>query len=190
MRQFWLYILAVIVANVLPSAAAANCRVIHMLDEMHIAQQRLVQNPQTPSFMSDIRLLRRNNDSLSDQMILDSIGRFALSPQGVNTLHYTDMIDELLNQTSIDDPDTASRHFQDQRVLQGMDRMDGYLEDLRCSPSEVAASQMPEPKEEDFGKALRAAIKEDLDWHIALFGGALIGSLLLLRLWRQRRVSA
>jgi hypothetical protein len=170
--------------------AIANCRVIHLLDQIQTHQMRLITNPDTPSFQSDIRLVRRYAGMLDDDMILNAIDAFGFSRQGLNTMRYSAYVKDLLNQTSIDDMETARRHYRKPQVLRTIQNMDKYLNDLRCTAAQVAAAPTPETGVEDFGQGLRDSIREKLDWWVALVGVALIGSAVLfgkIRLMMQSR---
>ncbi len=113
-------------------------------------------------------------------MLLDAVDAFGFSRQGMATMRYSAYVRDLLNQTSIDDIETARRHYQDPSVLQNIESMDGYLDDLRCTAAEIANTPLPEPSVEDFGQGLRDSIREKLDWRIVLIGIALITGTILL----------
>jgi len=167
------------------TTASANCRVIHLLDQIQTSQKRLIQNPDTPSFQSDIRLIRRYANILNDTMVLDAIDAFSFSPKGLTALQYADYVEDLLNQTSIDDTETARRHFLDPRVRRNIENMDRHLSTLRCSAIELAGSELPAPVEEDFGQEFRAQIRQQLDWSIAIKGLAGILGLILISKWHS-----
>ncbi len=174
----------------LAAPAIANCRVIHLLDQIQTHQMRLITNPNTPSFQSDIRLIRRYAGMLDDDMVLNAIDAFGFSRQGLNTMRYSAYVQDLLNQTSIDDVETARRHYMNPQVLNNIRNMDRYLSELRCTAAEVAAAPKPEAGVEDFGQGLRDSIREKLDWWVALVGIALIGGAVLfgkIRLMVQAR---
>ncbi len=162
------------------SPAMANCRVLDLVDRIHTLQMRLIISPDTPSFQSDIRLIRRYAGMLDDDMLLDAVDAFGFSRQGMTTMRYSAYVRDLLNQTSIDDIETARRHYQDPSVLNNIESMTGYLDNLRCTAVEIANTPMPEPSVEDFGQGLRDSIREKLDWRIALIGIALITGVILL----------
>ncbi len=113
-------------------------------------------------------------------MLLDAVDAFGFSRQGMTTMRYSAYVQDLLNQTSIDDIETARRHYQDPSVLNNIESMTGYLDNLRCTAVEIANTPMPEPSVEDFGQGLRDSIREKLDWRIALIGIALITGVILL----------
>ncbi len=113
-------------------------------------------------------------------MLLDAVDAFGFSRQGMTTMRYSAYVQDLLNQTSIDDIETARRHYQDPSVLNNIESMTGYLDNLRCTAVEIANTPMPEPSVEDFGQGLRDSIREKLDWRIALIGIGLITGVILL----------
>lgn len=182
---FNLHILSLLVGTfvtllVTVSVASANCRVIHLLDQIQASQNRLMLTPNTPSFQSDIRLIRRYANLLNDEMVLTAFDAYAFSPKGLTALRYSDYVQDLLLRTSIDDRETAQRHFRNPLVRRNIQNMAHYLDGLRCSAIELSSSQLPAPAQEDFGQELRQNIKQRLDWSIAVKGLAGILGVMLI----------
>ena len=161
------------------STASANCRVIHLLDQIQISQERLIQSPNTPSFQSDIRMMRQYINLLDINMVLDAFDVYAFSREGLTARQYGNYVQDLLIQTSIDDVSTAQRHFRDPLVLQNIKAMGQHLDGLRCTAAEVAASELPTPEQEDFGQSFREGLWGKINWNIVFIGSSIILSVIL-----------
>lgn len=174
--------------------AQANCFVINMLDEMHISQQRLILNPNTPSYISEIRRIRRHSEIINDSMLIEAIDAHELSWRGANFLRFTYNARQLVNRISIDEPGTAQRHLQVGGVMRNLENVGAYLDEIRCSAAETQAATLPETDIDDFGAARREAIIEKLTLlNLVLLAGtilALFGGLKTLKRVRSRRQSS
>ena len=158
MRPIFTVLLAlcVFVTNTLPSHA--NCKVLDTIDKLHAVQMRLISNPNTPIFHSELRFLRSQSDSLDNGLVLDAVNSNALSSTGASFLRFTRHAKELLDRVSIDDPDTLRRHYANPNVRSNLQSIGSYMGEFRCSPAEIAAASMPRAEEEDRDRILREAV--------------------------------
>ncbi|WP_133175988.1 hypothetical protein [Yoonia sediminilitoris] len=159
-----------------------------MIDEMYAAQQRLILNPQTPSYISEIRLIRGHSEKINDSMLIEAIDSHELSRRGATFLRFTFNARRLVNRISIDEPDTAQRHLQVRGVLRNLRNIGDYLNELRCSAAETKAAKLPETDPEDFGAARREALIEKLTLiNLLLLAAATLGTFGGAKLWKNLR---
>jgi hypothetical protein len=122
-------------------AAHANCGVIETLDKLHSVETRLMRNPNSPLFTSDIRYLTNQARQLSGSSITDGIGANPLSDQGSAFLYFIYYAKKLALEVSVDDPATAIRHFQNPEVSENIATVGSYLGEIHCSAAEIESAE-------------------------------------------------
>ena len=126
------------------STAAGNCRVINTLDNLHAVETRLMNNLHSPLFTSEIQYLKNQTDQITYSVMLNSIETGSFSLKGATFLRFMNNARTLSARVSIDDPTTAAYFFSQRSVQRNIENVGAYLDQMRCTPSEVAAANFIE----------------------------------------------
>ncbi|SFR41682.1 hypothetical protein SAMN04488005_1678 [Yoonia tamlensis] len=121
--------------------ACANCAVINTIDNLHSVETRLLHNPNSPLFISEIRYLTSQARQLSGSSITEGIGANPMSEKGAALLYFIYYAKKLTLEVSIDEPNTAMRHLQNPQVLENMATVGTYLNSMRCTEAQIASAE-------------------------------------------------
>lgn len=138
MRKTIVLFAFVAVALVLASGARAqNCIVINQLDSMYWVQKRLMRDPASALFTSDILHLRQLSDSISQTQVVEAVGGTSFAGNWRVFRRFLQDTRDLLAQTSLGDPFSTRSHF-DARVVATLAEVERRLLPLRCTEEQTA----------------------------------------------------
>ncbi|MCG3266415.1 hypothetical protein [Yoonia sp. I 8.24] len=121
-------------------AAHANCGVIDTLDKLHSVETRLMRNPNSPLYSSEIRYLSNQARQLSGASVTDGLQAGPSTDKGAAFLYFIYYAKKLALEVSIDEPATATRILQHPAVSANHTSVGVYLGDMRCSAAEIAGA--------------------------------------------------
>jgi hypothetical protein len=124
------------------STAHANCGVIDTLDKLHAVEVRLMRNPNSPLFTSEIRYLTHQARQLSGESITEGLGASPVTDKGATFLYFVYYAKKIALEVSVDEPATALRHLLNPTVSENIASVGTYLGDMRCSETEIAEAEV------------------------------------------------
>lgn len=165
MRSLIFSLLIWLTAFIGAGAALANCAVIDGVDRLHAVQTRLARDPNTTFFASDIRFMRNQLATLADRQVLQAVNGNVLTPKGAAFSRFMRNSRAVLEGTSVDDPASVLRHFNNASVRRNLQAVGGYLGELRCTAEQIAVDSASAlvSSDDDAAQILREAMDEVLD---------------------------
>jgi len=124
----------------LSGPAFANCMVIDQLDKLYVLQSRMMNNPATGLFATDMRQLRTISSSLSDGSVLNAVGGNSFLGKGARFVGFVADTRTLLQSVSLDDPNSVRPHFTAARRAR-LSAVGSDLNPLRCTRADVTAAR-------------------------------------------------
>ena len=187
--------------------AHADCMILDQIDQLHVLQTRLANNPDTALFRYDIRQLRTISSTISNRETLEAVAGNAIMGKGASFVRFLENTQNLLQGTSLDDPLSVQPHFT-RAARQNLQDIGGYLTDLRCTDTQIAVDQARAAADpirgnsdaedlEEVAEVIREVIQEVFQWRTLLIvivlaiivstAFPLIQRWLILRLRRAKR---
>ena len=207
MRHYILMITFTLVLLGFSRFAHANCMMIDQIDQLHILQTRLTNNPDTSLFPYDIRQLRTISNKISNREALEAVAGNAIMGKGASFVRFLQNTQNLLQGASLDDPYSVQSHFT-RAARKNLQDISGYLTDLRCTDTQITIDQARAAADpirvnsdaedlEQVAQTLREVIVEVFQWRtflivlilaiIASVATPLIQHWLIRRLRRAKR---
>jgi len=202
MRRHILLMLGIVAVLMMPARhALADCVIIEQIDTIHTLQLRLMRDPSSALFSSDLRQLRQLSGQISDRDALSAVDGNTLAGRGPSFVRFLDNTRVLLQRASMDDPFSVRPHF-DRSVRRNLDTIATHLTELRCSAEQIAiekeaqtdrafAGDSDDRDQEEVQEALRAMAEEILHPRTGILLILFIGGFLVLspivRKWLIRR---
>ncbi|EBA11380.1 hypothetical protein [Roseobacter sp. CCS2] len=117
--------------------AHADCALIDRIDKLYTIQSRLARDPATALFANDIRQIRIASADISNDEVLNAVNGNRFTGHGADVLQFLQNTRLLLQQASLDDPQSVRPHFN--IVRRGnLDKIGQHLLDLRCNAAQIA----------------------------------------------------
>ena len=120
------------------ASASANCAIIDRLDQLHTLQMRLLQNPNSGLFSSDIRQIRVLSKNFSGTAAAEAVDGNTFVGVGARMAAFVQNTQALLRISSLDDPNSVRRHFTP-AVRRNLTDVGDDLGSLRCDLTEIRA---------------------------------------------------
>lgn len=119
------------------SMAYADCAMIDRLDRLYTIQSRLMRDPDTSLYVTDIRHLRWISAEIRDRDVLEAIGGNRLTGRGADFMRFLRDTEALLQRASLDDPQSI-RPNRTTGTLATLAIIGDHLNDLRCTALQIA----------------------------------------------------